>query len=310
MRDLQRRLHAIGFDCGAAEPGEFSELTEQAVTRFQVERGLTPSGRCDQPTWAALVEAGFRLGDRQLFLRAPVLRGDDVAELQRTLGTLGFDAGRVDGIFGAETRNALTEFQRNTGLPTDGICGYETTAALRRYASRHDGLEGVAAVRERESLLAQPRTLHGRRIVIGHFGGLGSLTRSVARAARTAGGLVLALDDRPASEQAVAANEFSAEVYLGLCVASDRSGASFYATEGFRSAGGERLASLLVDDLNAVLSRVRDAPSAMRLPILRETRMPAVLVELGPVSEVVLRAPQVTVAILTALQAWVSAPFD
>lgn len=233
-----------------------------------------------------------------------------MAELQRTLGALGFDAGRVDGIFGSETRDALTEFQRNAGLPADGICGYETTAAIRRYANRHEGAEGVAAVRERESLLAQPRTLHGRRIVIGHFGGLGSLTRSVARAARVAGGLVLALDDRSATDQAAAANQFSAEVYLGLCVAADRSGASFYATEGFRSAGGERLASLLVEHMVVVLSRVRDAPSGMRLPILRETRMPAVLVELGPVSEVVLRAPQLSQAILNALRSWVSAPFD
>ena len=238
------------------------------------------------------------------------MRGDDIADLQRTLGSLGFDAGRVDGIFGAETRDALTEFQRNAGLSADAICGYETMAAIRRYARRHDGKEAVAAVRERESLLAQPRTLHGRRIVIGQFGGLASLTRALARAARVAGGVVLALDDRPATDQAAAANTFSAEVYLGLCVATDRSGASYYATEGFRSTGGERLASLIVEQLAGVLSRVRDAPSGMRLPILRETRMPAVLVEVGPVSEVVLRAPQLTESILTALRAWVSAPVE
>ena len=48
-----------------------------------------------------------------------MLRGDDVAELQQRLGALGFDAGRVDGIFGAETATALEALQRNAGLPTD-----------------------------------------------------------------------------------------------------------------------------------------------------------------------------------------------
>ena len=44
-----------------------------------------------------------------------MLRGDDVAELQQDLGALGFDAGRVDGIFGPRTKDALEQFQRNIG---------------------------------------------------------------------------------------------------------------------------------------------------------------------------------------------------
>ena len=35
----------------------------------------------------------------------------------------GFDTGRVDGIFGDATARALGEFQRNAGLPVDGIVG-------------------------------------------------------------------------------------------------------------------------------------------------------------------------------------------
>ena len=48
----------------------------------------------------ALIEAGWRLGDRLLVLAAPQLRGDDVTELQDALNQLGFDCGRPDGIFG------------------------------------------------------------------------------------------------------------------------------------------------------------------------------------------------------------------
>ena len=56
----------------------------------------------------------------------------DVAELQRRLSALGFDPGRVDGIFGDQTTDALVDFQRNAGLSPDGICGPQTLAELIR----------------------------------------------------------------------------------------------------------------------------------------------------------------------------------
>jgi len=44
------------------------------------------------------------------------LRGDDVAELQVRLAQFGFNPGRIDGIFGVLTEEALNEFQRNCAL--------------------------------------------------------------------------------------------------------------------------------------------------------------------------------------------------
>ena len=111
VRDLQARLAAAGHDCTPDEPGVFGSATEEAVRAFQGKRGLRVDGLCGAQTWAALVEAGWRLGDRLLYQASPFLRGDDVAELQRRLGTLGFDAGRVDGIFGEGTQQALLDFE-------------------------------------------------------------------------------------------------------------------------------------------------------------------------------------------------------
>jgi N-acetylmuramoyl-L-alanine amidase len=238
-----------------------------------------------------------------------MMRGDDVAVLQLTLGGLGFDAGRADGIFGQATAAAMREFQRNVALNVDGICGYETLAALRRCGSRNeDASEVIATVRERESLLTQPRTLHGRRLVLGRTTELVTIARSVDRSLRAAGGLVLVVDDPDSSEQARAANDFGADAYLGFVAASDQCGVSFYATEGFRSPGGERLARHLLAGLQPILSKVSATPSAMRLPILRETRMTAVICELGPLSQVVLRARLVSQAVVEALRAWVEEP--
>ncbi|MDQ3757231.1 MAG: peptidoglycan-binding protein, partial [Actinomycetota bacterium] len=76
----------MGHEADGDEPGTYGFGTEGAVRAFQQARGLRADGICGRETWSALVEAGYRLGDRLLFLRQPMLRGDDVAALQRQLG--------------------------------------------------------------------------------------------------------------------------------------------------------------------------------------------------------------------------------
>jgi hypothetical protein len=46
------------------------------------------------------------------------------------------------------------------------------------------------------------------------------------------------------------------------------------------------------------------------VPILRETRMPAVVCELGPASLIVERTPTLVMALADALGDWVAAPVD
>ena len=43
------------------------------------------------------------------------MRGDDVAALQARLTEMGFDCGRVDGIYGPRTEAAVKEFQKSVG---------------------------------------------------------------------------------------------------------------------------------------------------------------------------------------------------
>jgi N-acetylmuramoyl-L-alanine amidase len=252
------------------------------------------------------VEASWNLGDRLLYHRSPNLRGDDVAELQRRLGRLGFDAGRVDGIFGPLAEQALKEFQRNVGLNSDGICGYETVHALHRLGDRVSG-PPIAAVREGEQLLRAPRTLTGRRIVVGQLGSLGIVARGVARALRQDGASVVTVDEPDGSAHAAAANRFGADVYLGLAPTPGPVTVSYYAAPGFESVGGRHLARLLHERLARVVPAA-EHPEGMRLAVLRETRMPAVLCELGPVQEVVKATPRVVDAARSALTCWVRTP--
>ena len=163
MRDLHRKLAAAGqFDIAPAE--EYTDATAEAVTRFQQSRGLLADGVCGAGTWAALVEAGHRLGDRLLYLRTPYLRGEDVADLQRRLGTLGFSAGRVDGILGPDTAAAISALQENAGLTADGICGPDTVAVLERIPAGDS--HSMEMLLERERLRSRPRLLSAAPIAL------------------------------------------------------------------------------------------------------------------------------------------------
>jgi N-acetylmuramoyl-L-alanine amidase len=311
VRDLQRRLAAIGYPGGVIESGRFGPRTEAALRDFQTERGLRPTGECDGTTWAGLVEAGYRLGDRLVYLRSPMLRGDDVAELQRRLGALGFDAGRVDGIFGPATEAAVKDFERNAGLTTDGVCGRDVVAELERLGPKGPTADVVAGVRERERLLHGPRAVQGRRIAVGDAGGLGVLADALAKSLHDAGATVAVLHHPDPSTQAVEANHFEAEVFIGMAL--DERGPScvaFYSTPGFESAGGHRLADLVVGRLTAEAGIEVDRAKGMRLPILRETRMPAVMCYLGPPPKVVAASTTLARGLARALGQWVATPVD
>lgn len=71
------------------------------------------------------------MGDRNLYLRIPYFHGNDVLELQKALGSLGFEVHNYDGLFGTSTERALRRFQINMGLPSDGIVGSKTFIALK-----------------------------------------------------------------------------------------------------------------------------------------------------------------------------------
>ena len=312
MRDLQQRLGTLGHDAAGDPAGHFGAATEAAVRAFQDSRGLRVDGICGQQTWSALVEAGYRLGDRLLYLRHPMLRGDDVAELQRQLGALGFDAGRVDGILGGDTKAALDEFQRNTGLTVDGVCGPDTVRALERLGARGGDREPVAALREVERLRRAPRTLHGKRVAVGDGGGLHAVVTAAARVLVGAGANVTVLQHPDQSEQAGEANAAGVDVYVGLLLDPARDGCrtAHYAGHRYESPGGRRLAELLQAGVTAALGVPDGGVRGMALPVLKETRMPAVLCELGPATAVVPRTAELAGVLGEVLSAWAAAPCD
>lgn len=64
-------------------------------------------------------------------------RGDDVVKLQTALVRAGYDPGKIDGVFGPKTEEAVKRFQRAMSLTVDGIVGSRTWAALAPYMGNY-----------------------------------------------------------------------------------------------------------------------------------------------------------------------------
>ena len=305
VRDVQSRLVALGYRLDAEEMGTFGTSTERAVREFQQRRHLLVDGVVGEGTWGELVEAGYSLGDRLLYVRYPYDRGDDVRALQVSLNLLGFDVGREDGIFGQRTDRAVRQFQRNVGLPPDGIVGTTTIDALARLRPVGPG-PGLSTVREGEALRRMSASLHGSRIAVdpghgpsdpGAEGPAGlveaEVTFLLAEELRDEltrrGAAPFLLRDRetdpPIPARAGMANDLGAELLISLHLnwhveaAAEGASTYYYGREGWSSQAGQRLAEVIQELLVTRLGRKDGRTHPKSLPLLRETQMPAVHVE-------------------------------
>ncbi|MEE1044446.1 MAG: peptidoglycan-binding domain-containing protein [Olegusella sp.] len=134
VEDIQERLGSLGYkiDATEVEGGTFGPSTAAAVARFRLDQGMDLGSEIDTETWTALVDAGYQMGDRTLYLRLPNFHGADVLKLQKCLNILGFSCGEPDGYYGVYTEAAVKEFQESQGALADGMCFQDTFDAIDR----------------------------------------------------------------------------------------------------------------------------------------------------------------------------------
>ena len=284
VRDIQQRLQRLGQATDPDPVGSYGEATATAVAEFQRSRGLSPDGIVGDHTWRSLVDAGYRLGDRMLYRRVPLMRGDDIAALQQALNSLGFDAGKVDGLFGPDTLAAVLDFQHNRGMAEDGIVGAAVAGELATM-QRETSKRGREAVREQAWIESFPQPIAGARIYLDpacenelDAPDLWDAAMAAAAALREAGALSLfsrSIDTTPDEEvRARRANRLDAELVVSFAgTANGDEGVFFFGSERSFSPAGKVVAGAVADRLGMPVG-------ARATPMLRETRAPAIVVAL------------------------------
>ena len=272
------------------------ELSESEIRSFQQARGLSVTGLVDEVTARALEEAQWKLGDRSLNLQEPpLMHGDDVAALQSRLTEMGFDCGRVDGIYGPRTELAVKDFQKSVGATVDGKCGPATIIALIRLTKIVSG-GAPSILRESANQKNRGPALANKTIVLNPDGD-DPLVYDVA--VRTEGRL-LALGasvfltrgekNNPSESERIAfTNNSNADLMISLHEDSYRNenahGAAtyFYGSEahGVHSIVGEKFASLVQREICARTDFANCRTHAMTWDLLRLTKAPAVRIDLG-----------------------------
>lgn len=308
IAEVRARLDQLGLRTGVpgGDPFEFDDTLDRAVRAFQQERGITVDGIVGPHTFRRLEEARWQLGDRVLsYVPGHLMAGDDVTELQRRLNQLGFAAGRADGLFGVQTDAALREFQKGVGVNADGTCGPDTFRAFDRLVRTISG--GNAAGLREQVTLSELQTGVADKVVVldpgdtvdadlchaiavrieGRLAALGTqvlLTRPARREPGTE------FPDDPARAQF--ANETGADLVVSLHV--DRVAShlpnglvTFYFGDprgGVHSPSGRILAERVQEELHARTDLLDCHTHPRTWDLLRLTRMPAVRVELGYLS--------------------------
>ena len=275
------------------------EMSPDEIRSFQQARGLHVTGELNDATIRALDESRWKLGDRSLYLQnSPLMRGDDVAALQSRLTEMGFNCGRVDGIFGEATEGAVRDFQKSVGVAVDGKCGPATIIALLRLTKI---VSGGAPAALRESALQKNRgPALANKVIVIDPASEDHEKEVVFDIAQRIEGRLLALgasvfltrgaQNNPSESERISfTNGCGADLLISLHVDKYSNSAArgvatfFYGSDlhGVHSIVGERFASLVQREICARTDFLNCRTHAKTWDSLRLTKAPAVRVDLG-----------------------------
>jgi len=240
-----------------------------------------------------------------------LMRGDDVSNLQDRLIQLGFNCGKVDGIYGNATEASVKEFQKSVGVVVDGKCGPATLISLMRLVKTVSG-GAPAALRESVRHAIASPALASKVIVIdpswgGDFTGENQNgvieSEIVFDLAQRLEGRLIALGvnvvltrsakNSPLEKDRIAtANSVNADLVIALKVDSYKNEkangvATYYYgrdNAGVHSVVGERFANLIQREICARTDLLNCRTHGKSWDLLKLTTAPTIRIDLGYLS--------------------------
>lgn len=127
---LQQELNIKGY-LSVNPTGYYGSLTQDAVIRFQQNKGLSVDGIAGSNTQSALYASGSAASTGM----SPTVRygssGWAVTDLQKLLNKYGYyNYSSITSYFGNVTKTAVINFQKANGLTADGVVGSNTWKKL------------------------------------------------------------------------------------------------------------------------------------------------------------------------------------
>jgi peptidoglycan hydrolase-like protein with peptidoglycan-binding domain len=158
---IQRGLNARGYDAGPVD-GAVGPKVRMAIRSFQSDNGMAVTGEIS-PTLASRL--GVESDSTQSVARSvdigTGLSGSDVLQLEQSLTALGYDVGRVDGIYDASTRTAIQSYQQKQGLTIDGLATPSVLASVQSELGERSGVATTSLSRAQTIQLQQSLAAQG-----------------------------------------------------------------------------------------------------------------------------------------------------
>jgi peptidoglycan hydrolase-like protein with peptidoglycan-binding domain len=134
---VQQRLRQSGAYTGAVD-GVWGADSQAALERYQQSQGLQVTGQLNQATVASLgipaeqlVSAAWPVVQISTPIVATSLSVPSIQAIQARLRDLNYYRGPVDGLWDANTQEAIQRFQEGRGIQPNGQLNPMTIAALR-----------------------------------------------------------------------------------------------------------------------------------------------------------------------------------
>lgn len=134
VKNIQGHLLAAGFD-PKNTGGNFDERTAAALKAFQRRNGLKPTGLVNAQTWkklkgsVALVKPGSNGPAQALYEKSATVK-----RTEKLMKKLGFNPGKVDGIFDRRMLKSVKKMQKSLGLKVDGTIGANDIKKMKQAA--------------------------------------------------------------------------------------------------------------------------------------------------------------------------------
>ena len=292
VKHVQKRLKALGFYNGEID-GCFGPACDSAVRAFQKANGLSVDGSIGPATWNLLFNTGSTPNisySRPLSYKSPIMKGEDVKHVQRRLRALGFYFGNIDGSFGPSCDAAVRAFQKANGLSVDGSVGPATWNALFGNDSIGDGGTADGSISNVKKVFidaghggsdpgALGNGLQEKNVVLPIATLLGNKLKAKGievKYSRTNDTYV------SLQERARQANNWGADLFLSIHANYYRSSAAS-GTECFTtsttSQNTKNLSKSIASAISAKLGINNRGHKEESYYVLRETKMPAILIE-------------------------------